>query len=235
MKKTAKAYPGGKEAKIHNPSGRGVLLTIGLPKEGNKMANTKKKANKAKRKGGSKKSKKKHNTAKSASSSSPKTKKANPAKKRAGSKKNSAKRALRNPLRNPLPGLGDVSIQDWGVFALFAIGSPTVAGLLAAPGGWANIGIQFGITALTAYGAPKSIKTPATFGAGGPAVVTFVNKVTNNWISSFIQRTIGPIIPAGLLGTGAAAGPTPAQLAAANANAGNMAGYRRRYQPSLGY
>lgn len=176
---------------------------------------TKKKANATKKKGGSKKNKK-HNSASAQSSSS---KKANTAKKT--SKKHS--RGKRNPFSNPLPGLGAVSFQDWGAFALAAIGSTTIASLLAMPGGWANIGIQFGLTALSAKFAPKGVRTAVTFGAGGPAVVSLVNKLTSNAIPNAINRFVGPIIPAGLLGSGAAA------------PAAGMAGPRRlATQPGMG-
>jgi hypothetical protein len=200
----------------------GPRWTLGLPGERkNAMAGKKKtKANKAKRKGGSKKNKKSI-SASSRSSSSTSVRKPNPKKKKGGRKRNTSSR--KSILNNPLAALGNVSLVEWGTFALFAIASPTLASLLAVPNGWLNIGIQFGLTAAAAKFAPKSVKTAAVFGAGGPAVVSLVNKLTGNVIGTTIQRYIGPIIPVGLLGTGA---PAPVQ------QTNNMAGLpQRRYAP----
>lgn len=207
MKKAAKAYPGGKEVKIHNPSGRGVLFSLGLPERNSIMA---KKAN-AKKKGGSKKKKKSNPGTASAKSTSTKStpKKSNP------KKKGGAKRASR---RNPLPSLGSVGAMEWAVFALAAIGSRAITSLITNPDSWGGIGLQAGLTILAGKFAPKGVRTAATFGAGGGAVVSVVNRLTNNAIQTTITQYLGKFIPP-QLGAGAGAG------AGAGTGAG-LAGYR---------
>lgn len=153
------------------------------------MAN-KKKAN-AKKKGGKKgKGKgKKPNTSLSASASSRSTTKNT---KKRNSKKKSTSRYY---LKNPLPSLGDVSAMEWLAFVFAAILSRTLTGLLVHPDSWKGIGLQAGLTLGVARFAPKSVRTAATLGAGGGAVLSAFNSVTNNAVPKAIVQYIGPIIP----------------------------------------
>lgn len=215
MKPKAKAYPGGKEAKIHNPSGRGVLLTLGQPaKKGNRMAKAKgsKKANTPKKNPGGSKNKKYNPQAARASS---KAKKTNPTK-----KKPSKKYSRKNPF-----DVAGLNLTELGAAALAAISSQAITSVITDPTSWLGIGIGIGLAALTHQVAPESVKSAATVGAGVVPAVNFINRLTNNAIGNTIRSTLQGVMPAGLLGSGNSAA---AQQAAAAVAQQNMAGYPRR-------
>lgn len=177
-----------------------------------------KKANKAKRKGGSKK--KKHNTASAKSSSARKAApKKNSPKKRSGKKHNSF-RIKKNSF-----DFSGVNLTDLAAAGIAAISSSAIISVIADPTSYLGIGLGLGLTFAAAKFAPRSIKAAVVLGAGVVPAVNLINRVTNNAIGNTISSGIRKFVPAGLLGNGATA-PPPADQ--------GMGGMRRVPPPPYG-